>query len=208
MPFAVQVANASQYPADEVERLVALGMASVDTDDVWVNVKNTHRKAYGGRAYCGVPRLSPVRAAYLVTLHLGTPERFPTTNVVQVLRWLPKGTPLPTAEAAAAAKGEALVRLVARAEGRRRPPRYGLVLRQPYGGRGSPLLELADWREALVAVVAHEARHVWQLQHSKPRSEVDAERFAAKRLAEYRAGLEVRRPGRLAATACPEEPAR
>ena len=184
----MQVANASRYPAAEVERLVTLGMAGVDTDDVWVNVKNTHRKAYGGRAYCGVPWRSPVRAAYLVTLHLGNPERFPTTNVVQVLRWLPNGTPLAHAEAKAAGQGEALVRLVVRAEGRRRPPRYGLVLRQPYGGRGSPLLTLADWCEALVAVAAHEAWHVHQFRHGLRRVDAHCEGFAAHALERYRAG--------------------
>ena len=188
MPFGMQVANASRYPASEVERLVALGMAGVDARDVWVNVKNTHRKAYGGRAYCGVPRRSPVRAAYLVTLHLGNPDCFPTTNIVQVLRWLPKGTPLADAVAKAAAKGEPRVRLVARAEGRRRLPRYGLVLRQPYGGRGSPLLKLADWREALVAVAAHEAWHIHQFRYGLRRVEAHCEGVAAHALERYRAG--------------------
>ena len=60
-----------------------------------------------------------------------------------------------------------------------------------YGGKRSPIITMNDWREALVAVAAHEGRHVWQLQHEAPGSEVDAERFAAARLDEYRA-LDVR----------------
>lgn len=56
-----------------------------------------------------------------------------------------------------------------------------------YGGRRSPIITMIDWREALVAVAAHEARHVWQFQHEAPGSEIDAERFAAARLDEYRA---------------------
>ena len=65
-----------------------------------------------------------------------------------------------------------------------------------YGGKRSPIITMHDWREARVeaaarVVEAHEGRHVWQLQHEAPGSEVDAERFAAVRLDEYRA-LDVR----------------
>lgn len=60
-----------------------------------------------------------------------------------------------------------------------------------YGGKRSPIITMNDWREALVAVAAHEARHVWQFEHEAPGSEIDAERFAAARLDEYRA-LETR----------------
>lgn len=47
---------------------------------------------------------------------------------------------------------------------------------------------LVDWREALVYVAAHEARHVDQFAHSwgKGRGEVDAERHAIKMLTRYR----------------------
>jgi hypothetical protein len=45
---------------------------------------------------------------------------------------------------------------------------------------------MTDWREALVAVAAHEARHLWQFAAGAPRSEVDAERHAATHLAAYR----------------------
>jgi hypothetical protein len=48
---------------------------------------------------------------------------------------------------------------------------------------------MADWREALVAVAAHEARHLWQYATTAPRSEVDAERHAARTLAAYREAL-------------------
>ena len=55
-----------------------------------------------------------------------------------------------------------------------------------YGGMGSPIVSMADWREALVAVAAHEARHIWQFQHEASRSEVEAERYSAGRLALWR----------------------
>lgn len=67
--------------------------------------------------------------------------------------------------------------------------RNGVTERHPYGGKRSPLIEMADWREALVAVAAHEARHIQQFQWHARRSEVDAERFAARALQRYRAEL-------------------
>jgi hypothetical protein len=63
----------------------------------------------------------------------------------------------------------------------------GEEVRHPYGGKRAPLIVCRDWREALVAVAAHEARHIQQYQRNKPRSEVDCERFAAKALDRYRA---------------------
>jgi hypothetical protein len=64
--------------------------------------------------------------------------------------------------------------------------RYLEPVRHPYGGKRSPLIRMNDWREALVAVAAHEARHLWQFATDARRSEVDAEQFAAQRLAAYR----------------------
>jgi hypothetical protein len=182
----MQVSNTSRYPTDEVRRLVALATAGVEMDDVAVNVKNSSRKAYGGRAYRGVPRLSPVRASYLVTLHLGGPDRFPTTNLTEVVRWMPVGTRLPEAQEAALGKGGRLVQRTERDARRCRRVRYGVVVRQPYGGRRSPLLELADWREALVVVAAHEAWHIHQFRTGLRRVEAECERFAAAALARYR----------------------
>jgi hypothetical protein len=59
----------------------------------------------------------------------------------------------------------------------------------------SPIVEFADWREALVAVAAHEARHIWQYQFDRPRGEVDAELRAAARLEEYRGATRLRLDG-------------
>jgi hypothetical protein len=56
----------------------------------------------------------------------------------------------------------------------------------PYGGKRSPLIEMQDWREAMVAVAAHEFCHIHQFQNNLPRSEVQCERAAAKRLEAYR----------------------
>jgi hypothetical protein len=55
-----------------------------------------------------------------------------------------------------------------------------------YGGKRSPVLVFQNWREALVSVAAHEARHIWQYQADAPRSEVDAEQCAGRRLESFR----------------------
>jgi hypothetical protein len=134
---AMVVQNTSRYPTDEVERLVRFATGDLDMRRVCVNVKNSHRYAYGGYAYLGVPEISnaPTSSEYLVTLRLGAPDRFPFT-----------------------------------------PPRR----------RGSPPLQLGCWREALVAVAAHEAWHIQQYRQELPRSEVACERFEAVVLERFR----------------------
>jgi hypothetical protein len=52
--------------------------------------------------------------------------------------------------------------------------------------RGAPPLHLDCWREALVAVGAHEAWHIQQYRRDLPRSEVACERFEAVVLERYR----------------------
>lgn len=67
----------------------------------------------------------------------------------------------------------------------------------------APNVVLSDWREELLHLTAHEARHVDQIRHQRPRSEIDAERAAHARLAAWRhaQGLPV-----LAPAAYPTEP--
>lgn len=54
----------------------------------------------------------------------------------------------------------------------------------------SPPVEVACWREGLVVVAAHEAKHIEQYRRGAPRSEVACERFAAWVLEVYRWGYE------------------
>jgi hypothetical protein len=144
-----------------------------------VHLKNS-RHSYRGRAYDGVPAASPAsrnpEVKWLVTLGLGAPGLFPVDNMVQTARWSPvRGEPGP----------DDVLRRVPR--GRRRGQlQRRVVSTHAYGGKRSPHLILATWREALVAVAAHEGRHVWQFQSSAPRSEVDTERWAEERLAAFR----------------------
>jgi len=50
----------------------------------------------------------------------------------------------------------------------------------------APWITVRDWRERLVALVAHEACHVRQFREGLRRSEVEAERWAATRLEVWR----------------------
>jgi hypothetical protein len=54
--------------------------------------------------------------------------------------------------------------------------------------RGVPPLRLACWREALVAVAAHEAQHIRQYREKLKRSEVECERFEAAMIERFRRG--------------------
>jgi hypothetical protein len=47
-------------------------------------------------------------------------------------------------------------------------------------------IHVTSWREQLVALAAHEARHVWQHHTGGPGGEVDAERWALRVLAAWR----------------------
>jgi len=175
--------NTSRYPHDEVRALVEFGMDGIDHSALAVRVKNS-RRAYRGRAYDGIPALSPLRdepaVKRLVTLGIGAPDEFPCTNAVTTARWLrlPPGI-----DARTLGRGE--VRRARRA-GSRSGYERRVVRTHGYGGVRSPVVEFRDWREALVAVSAHEARHIWQYQVGARRSEVDAELHAAARLAAYR----------------------
>lgn len=152
--------NASRYPTAEIRRLLAFAADGFDLRRVAVHVKNSQH-AYRGMAYERVPRIANAAASAtrLVTVGIGDPEKFPADNMRVTKRWV--------------VDHAGVRRLV--------------VERHPYGGKGSPLIELGDWREAVVAVAAHEFTHIHQYQNNLPRSEVHAERAAAKRLAAYRA---------------------
>jgi hypothetical protein len=56
-----------------------------------------------------------------------------------------------------------------------------------------PEYEMNNWREALVVVAAHEAKHIEQFKEDKPRSEIACEYFAARMLRRYREDWPIRR---------------
>jgi hypothetical protein len=127
------IRNRSQYPTDEVRRLVRFGVRHLDMRGVCVNVKNARYTALRGRAYMGVPYISdaPPTADYLVTIGIGSEEHFPF----------------------------------------------------PQQSAGDLI---ADWREALVFVAAHEGLHIEQFKERKRLSEKACDEFAYRMLREYR----------------------
>ena len=184
--------STARYPLQEVRTLVEFAMAEIDHAALAVRVKNT-RDIYRGRAYDGVPGLSAAARqpgiTRLVTIGIGPPASFPTTNQVLSAHWRKvregesldgvRASDLRLARPSSKPRGTAALETPRRLE-RREVRTHG------YGGVHSPIVEMADWREALVAVASHEARHIWQFQHDAPRSEVAAEHYAAGRLALWR----------------------
>lgn len=65
------------------------------------------------------------------------------------------------------------------------PDQFPITCKYPRK-KTAPTYEMRDWREGIVAVAAHEARHIYQYKFNKRRSEIDAERWAVKKLEEYR----------------------
>ena len=179
----MRLQNTSRYPTQEVRELVEFATKGIRLTRVAVHVKN-HRGSIRGMAYNGVPYISSRHdqktVDRLVTIGIGT--AFPATNMRDNRRWVEVSEEEYRSLSEQEQRG---IRHWSYSDGRHRYQRPVLD-RHPYGGKRSPLIEMADWREGLVAVAAHEARHVYQAQRGKPASEVDAERFAAKRLAEYR----------------------
>jgi hypothetical protein len=180
--------NTSRYPDADVALLVAFAMQEIDHSRLAVHVRNSSR-AYRGRAYEGVPQLSK-RARdpdidRLVTIGIGVPSHFPCDNVQTRVRWVPLGRDELDDTAS-------VLRRRRDRRGRVRIERQ-VVEQHGYGGKRSPILVFHNWREALVSVAAHEARHIWQYQVDAPRSEVDAEQRAAERLELFRALPRLRR---------------
>lgn len=186
----VRIRNTSNYPDSEVRELVTFAMKGIDTTGVLVNVKNS-KHSYRGMAYHGIPSMSPAARMStvdrLITIGIGTPDRFPVDNMVTKLRWTPwQDADEPDPDGVGSSWAHASRWHYVGGRENVQQVRFGQPIRHPYGGKRSPHIEMVDWREALVAVAAHEARHHYQMAHRKPCSEVDAERHAAKVLARFR----------------------
>lgn len=181
--------NTSRYPTTTVAALVTFVLADLDLADVAINVKNCSH-AYAGRAYHPVPQISPWSGNpgvhSLIVLRLGGPTAFPCDNLTTTIRKKPL-TDWLSAEQTFPAGPD--IRYERRGRGRSQRWRAVrvTVARHPYGGKTSPLIEMETWQECLIALAAHEARHIVQFRTHARKSEVECERYAAARLAEYRA---------------------
>lgn len=156
----MRIRNLSSYPTEMVEELIEFGCKGIKLSNVLIIVMDG-RRAYKGKARSGAPsQYNPGSAKNLIRLWLGKPSQFPTDNMRHKVYWRSvDGNPN-----------------VLKKE----------VLLVPYGGVTSPPIYMENWMEALVAISAHEAKHIYQFRHGKCLSEVKAERHAAKRLEAYR----------------------
>lgn len=192
----MRIQNRSKYSTAEVRELIDQATKGVNLTGVTIMVNNCNW-AHSGRAYLGVPRSLVSRGVvaddsdYLIKIWIGDDAHFPVNNMRMMTRYSPKN--LSEAEALAWAERTA-IRLkghlykVNTGIGLRYPNiRYQVAFECPYGGAGSPLITVNNWREGMVVIAAHEARHIHQYRHGKPASEVDCERFAAEALDRYRA---------------------
>lgn len=185
--------NTSRYSTDVVRALVAFAGSDFDLRSVAVNVKNCSG-AYRGRAYSKVPHVANVHsdAKRLVIVAIGAPGKFPISNMITKKRWVDVAGPVPLESVRKATwntrefwvnhrsmhstiNGVEMVKITKL-----------VVERHPYGGKTSPEIIKADWQEAMVAIAAHEFCHIHQFQNRLPRSEVQAERVAARVLAAFR----------------------
>jgi hypothetical protein len=207
----MRIINQSRLPDAEVAELVRFAFKGVADAGIVVKVKNRTAGAVSGRAYQSVPYQSPqygqATAKMLVTIAIGPDSAFPADNIHVRSRLVRKievhgvdtqrgVNPYQKARETGETTGEGETYGGVHYSGNRCCAQVEVRVeeRHPYGGKSSPLIEYHNWREGLVAVAAHESRHIHQFQlrargKRAPLSEVDAEKHAAIRLAEYRERL-------------------
>ena len=169
--------NTSRYPQAEVEKIVAFAFSDIPDANVAIHVKGS-KYGIAGRAYPAIPRMSPShgKAEMLVVARIGPESKFPKDNMVESRRWV--------RVKAGELSDSSTTRFVQSSAG---DYRERLVIsKHPYGGKNSPLITMNTWREGLVALLSHEARHIYQFMNTKKLSEVDAESYASTRLNEWR----------------------
>lgn len=219
------ISNGSSYDTALLAKLVRYAFRGVPCQHVGVNIIDQPQRATGrpmagsGNARDGVGERSPfwgVRGiTATVNLRIGPAEAYPDDNLVTTFvrqREIKMADHIFRDEDGNHRDGRAAWQYVMgmlhgdeqiiRVNQRTRKIIVGEVERLPYGGRGSPHYEYVDWHEGVVALAAHEARHIWQfLQRRKewerrrggarklartPLSEIDAEKHAVRVLECFR----------------------
>ena len=218
----MKIINASQYPDEAILRLVRFAFAGIPAQGVGVYVGDFPGQTGRGLAYNGLPRksqatpnglcpfLSSDKVTRYVSLEFAGPHQFPANNIMSRVigtRQLPITDDILFDEQGRKRTGREAVAYLSGLIGEDekvhhvdRPRRHVVVATYrygPYGGRGSVLIEYADWQEAVLAYAAHEARHIWQfVWRDRERqetgnvvtrmSEADAERYALGVLGHFR----------------------
>lgn len=181
----------------EIERLVAAGFAGIDDEAVALHVKARGRRVVWlvecNRPLCrrrsavvdGV-RSHPF-ARRMDAERLAGSGHGPARRLAEPLQRAMTGRAyngVPSISSAPAGTRHLITLIVPPAPHRDPTGRY--PLRHHYHrARSVPPVLLPDWRAELVHLVAHEAAHIAQFRAGRPRSEVDGERWAARRVGEW-----------------------
>lgn len=170
----------------EMESLVRAGFADVACDDVEAHVKarGRKRKIWSVRYQDGTRirhpgKLSACRAAVAAG-----------EGLVDAVEWAVYANP--DAHEWTARSYDGVPRIARVQDGIRylvtfnipadpRECRYPITHQDPRL-KTSPVVTFGGWQENLLHIAAHEARHIHQFRHGRSRSELDAERWAARRL--------------------------
>ena len=181
----------------QIEGLVAAGFAGIDDEAVAVHVKARGRRVVWlvdcTRPLCRRPAAlvdgtrrhvfaRPTDAGPMVGLGHGQPRRL--AEPVQPAMSGRAYDGVPSISSAPAGTRHLITLIVPPAPHRDRSGRYPHLHRYHRARSVLPVL-LPDWRAELVHLVAHEAAHVAQFRAGRPRSEVECERWAARRVGEW-----------------------
>ena len=165
----MELVNTSDYNTEEVTRLVKFACEGLNMDGVKVEVKDP-RKA---NKYHGLAHLHSMGCRIEIFMH--SAHEFPLDNlhIHQVPYKIKPGETIWV-------NGEKKT--------------SGTIYKQerrPYGTEQSPYISYGDWREFLVAIMSHEARHCYFFKNnrtflSKDEEETACEKFSLMRLTYYR----------------------
>lgn len=198
----VVVDESIRAPHDQLHTLVARGLAGVPSDDIEVRIVASDTNVVRWLMRCRAPR-----GCGQPTNVTGPGWRGHAASTQAGARRL-AGDPH-THHAPVTHRMRSTYAWSGRAYPRRRavgggPPRWPITLWIPADPRPestgdvyprvsrytryatAPPVVISGWAEELVHLAAHEARHVNQRRHGRPRSEIDAERWAHDVLAAYR----------------------
>lgn len=163
--------NGTQYPNDEVRKLVRLALAELDTSDLHVHLTSGGWGGRGGirnRHFVAEARRATT-ATYLIHVRVPTTdEHYGMPGTYHNGR---RGKWVPIEEG-----GKDLKWVPVKSGTVENPGRW-------------PVITLHDWREYIVGMTAHEGAHVEQVREHKRISEIRAEWFEFHTLARYRASL-------------------
>jgi hypothetical protein len=171
------IENSSSFPDSEVWKLVTFSLSASGVNDAYVRVADYYGGSYLGVAYDRIPDREKEWQKYFgfhyyIYVGINQEIRYPISNVTIRGQWRD------------AVRGEDLSGRMIRTNNRKLEVKeeYEVI----YGGEGSPRIVCHDWKEVLVSVTAHEARHVVDYREGTATNEASSERHALTLLEAYR----------------------